>query len=59
MVRIPMLSTVALLEDLPLQSLRRGQVGTVVEVSETMRVKLNSATTTVRHTHRSPCGRTR
>lgn len=31
MVRIPMLSTVALLEDLPLQSLRRGQVGTVVE----------------------------
>jgi len=27
----PVLSTVALLEDLPLRSLRRGQVGTVVE----------------------------
>ena len=32
MPELPLLSTVALLEDLAEESLRRGQVGTVVEV---------------------------
>lgn len=32
MPRLALLSTVALLEDLPQKGLRRGQVGTVVEV---------------------------
>jgi hypothetical protein len=32
MPELPLLSTVALLEDIPEESLRRGQVGTIVEV---------------------------
>jgi hypothetical protein len=32
MPELPLLSTVALLEDMPEESLRRGQVGTIVEL---------------------------
>jgi hypothetical protein len=48
--KIKLLSTVALNEDLPGRKLKRGEVGTVVEVSPRMYTRLNFVTKTDKRT---------